>query len=220
MDNPISDPEVEKGEVAGEISSFYLAKPNLVVETINLDSVSLHATPADRSREDILLGEAELVEEFGNRKTWTLEIPKQQLFRKIYAIGTDPDGLTTERVVFPIAGITEIHEVLWEDVPEERFSLKIGERKLIGEKEIVLNQILEDSRCPATSNCIRNGRLVVDISIDNEGEKSYVISSNEEELQVNGWFIKIIKVEPKATEEQIVDEEYSVNFSIITDPNL
>ena len=206
-----------KQEVTGEIISFYVAKPNLVVETTGLESVSVYVTPADRKVEDYLFGSGVLVEEYGERRTWIIEIPEPQLVRKVYAIGTDEGGLTTEREVFPIAGISEIYSALWTETPEIIITLGIGESSTVGGTKITLNRILEDSRCPQSTKCIQSGRIVAEISIVNEKfiEEIFVISSSEEDLHINNNFIKMVKTDPPAEEGGISDEQYEVSFSII-----
>ena len=206
-------------KVSGEIISFYIAKPNLVVETTGLESVSVYATPADRKLEDYLFGEGILVEESGERKTWIIEIPEPQLVRKVYAIGADKNYLTTEREVFPIAGISEIYYALWAEAPEEIVTLSVGESVLVNATKITLNRVLEDSRCPQSAKCIQAGRVVAEVTFvdDKLNKEIFVISSSEEDLHINNNFIKIIKTEPQAEDGNISNEQYKISFSIIKD---
>ena len=210
-------------EVAGEIASFYIAKPNLVVETTGLESVSVYATPADRKLEDYLLGEGILVEEYGERRTWLIEIPEPQLVRKVYAIGTDKNDLTTEREVFPIAGISEISSALWAESTEKIITLDIGGSSAVNSLNIKLNKILEDSRCPQSVKCVQAGRIVAEVSIIGEDltEEIFVISSSEEDLHIYDSFIKIVKTDPPAEEGgEISNNQYKISFSIIKDLKL
>lgn len=218
----LDDIQPQKQEVAGEIASFYISKPNLVVETTGLESVSVYATPADRKLEDYLFGEGMLVEEYGERKTWIIEIPEPQLVRKVYAIGADKNSLTTEREVFPIAGISEIYYALWAETPEEIVTLSVGESASINDTRITLNRILEDSRCPQSAKCIQAGRVVAEISFVNENltKDIFVISSSEEDLHIYDNFIKIIKTEPLAEGDGISNKQYKISFSIIRDLKL
>jgi len=216
-ENPLQVLEKEPQEISGEVTSFYVARPNLVVETVGLDSVNIFATPADRQEEDFILGEAVLVEEFGKRRTWTLAIPEQQLIRKIYTIGTDSAGVTTERTVFPIAGIAEIYESLWENSPEIVQEFTIEEEYVIDGKRMYISKILEESRCPIAVTCIQAGRLVIEFVIEDELSKDlFVVSSNDDELRVNEYFIKILKVLPIAQEGDISVQEYNITLSIIS----
>lgn len=219
-DNPLQVLDDEQQEVQGEITSFYVAPPNLVVETVNLSAARVFATPADRQEEDFLWGDATLVEEHGKRQTWTFSIPTPQLVRKIYVIGEDAQGLTTERTVFPTAGISEIYDALWSDSPEISETLQVGERFTTETFELQLEQILEDSRCPVRGECIQAGRLVVEImaSSDEVAEEQFVISSTEDELKIGKHYVKIVAVRPSARQEDIPPEQYEVTFSIMTNP--
>ena len=44
-----------------------------------------------------------------------------------------------------------------------------------------------------------------------------VVASNEDELRLDSYFIKIIKINPLAREGDIPPDEYSITFSVITD---
>ncbi len=204
-------------EVAGEITSFYVARPNLVVETTDLAGVTLYATPADRTKEDAVIGRGVLVEEFGSRQTWTIEIPESQLLRKIYVIGVDDNGITTERTVFPIAGIVDIYRSLWVDAPEVVERVSVGDSIYFDDVEIVFNRVLEDSRCPVGSQCIQAGRLVIELGVLREGGvlEQYVLSSNEEDIHMKPYFITILNIDPPAQEENIQVSEYNIALSII-----
>lgn len=217
--NLLQNQDEEPQEVAGEITSLYVALPNLVIETADLSAVSVYATPADRQEEDFLWGEAQLVEQFGQRQTWTFAVPAPQLLRKVYVIGEDANGLTTERTVFPIAGISDIYEALWDTTPNVIDTLAVGDVLVGDEYSLRLEQILEDSRCPADVRCIQAGRLVVEILVSENGEEErFVISSAEEEVNMGDRYIKIIQIDPHPSEEEIADNEYAVTFSIIDDP--
>jgi len=215
FNKPQPIPNLISEEVSGEITSFYLAKPNLVVETIGLESVSFYATPADRSLPDFLLGQGALVEEFNDRQTWTFDIPEAILIRKIYTIGTDRWGLNTERQVFPIAGIPEIYKSLWTEVPEKLVKLQLGQGVVLENGKLTFDRVLEDSRCPVNADCIQTGRLAIELSL---GEQTFVLSSNDEELNLGNQYLRIVRVFPSAEGIGIKPSEYVVTFSIITNP--
>ncbi|MCI5108757.1 MAG: hypothetical protein MRY49_02825 [Candidatus Pacebacteria bacterium] len=196
-----------------EIVDFYLSKPNLVIESRNLSGVDIYASPGDPESEDYLLGEADLVESFGQMQTWIFPIPEPEFLREIYTIGYDLALNQTENVYFPIIGVSSIYESLWVNVPEKTLTLSLGESSTVGESEFLFGKVLEDSRCPVEVNCIQAGRIVIEVVVDG---KSIVISNTDEEVKVGNYFIKISGVFPDANHEGISLDRYRLTLSVIS----
>ncbi len=210
----ISKTSLETGLIYG----FSATDSNFVIETVDAASVEVFVYSAEK--EVVSIGQGHLVESYGDKQTWIMSLPDPVMAREIYVTGLDSEGNTMDRFDFPVKGISEIYKVLWTDIPQKITTFSVGQKVEYDGLKIVLNKILEDSRCVTGVVCVQTGRIAVDISVEDvfSGEKgNYTITTNDDEFLAGDYLIKILSVMPEKTIEEISMDEYRVTISIITD---
>ena len=103
-------------------------------------------------------------------------------------------------------------------VETELFRLKVGGQYQTNELITVkLLQVTEDSRCPATVQCVWQGRLVAEIELFMDQKKQNMkISTDANEVMFENRIIRLMEVTPSPHEpgKQISQSEYQIMFVI------
>lgn len=84
---------------------------------------------------------------------------------------------------------------------DEEFQLKVGEKALVRELDLILTfiEVIEDSRCPINVYCIWSGRVTIKISLTGRdlGAETIILSMPEsEKKELDGYILMLLKVEP------------------------
>lgn len=113
---------------------------------------------------------------------------------------------------------------------EEAFALKVGQRMEVVDEgvNVQLVQIVQDSRCPDGTQCIRAGEVTVELELSKEGKETAqlqlsgppfgALEGSEERSPVAVWEnyeITLQQVEPYPREgESIAKEDYEVTVKV------
>jgi len=76
--------------------------------------------------------------------------------------------------------------------------------------EVKLVKVTEDSRCPQGTNCIWEGRVVVDLLVGDIN----VLVNTQTPKDTLGYSFTILSVEPVKTEIEISQEDYIIELNV------
>ncbi len=95
-------------------------------------------------------------------------------------------------------------------------TLKVGESKNVGDFNLVLNKILEDSRCPVDVVCIQAGRVRAQVNFSaGKTSEAKEISSDSKPIVFGIYKISMTDVKPVNTsKKQIETRDYKLSFHI------
>jgi hypothetical protein len=103
------------------------------------------------------------------------------------------------------------------------FNLRFGQTASIEEEEIVIRfaDVTEDSRCPVNVTCVWEGQVTTALNISIARKEPTVCSltgrAGHEELasaDIDGYSIKLLKVEPPKTKDKIDLAEYIITLIV------
>ncbi|MDN5327324.1 MAG: hypothetical protein PWP41_2020 [Moorella sp. (in: firmicutes)] len=101
---------------AAGITSFTIARPDLVVKGQNLARVEIWAVPTGTGiteKDYQLLGQAGKKSEDNGHQVWTFPIPQKTILAtEIFARGFDARGHEVGRVSLPVTGVTDLNKAL------------------------------------------------------------------------------------------------------------
>lgn len=90
----------------------------------------------------------------------------------------------------------------------------VGQPVRAGELVATPQEVTEDSRCPADTNCVWAGRVVLSTRIDGPGWRETVPLTLGETYQTHGTQIVLASVQPaRTTQDPIVPGEYRFAFA-------
>jgi len=96
--------------------------------------------------------------------------------------------------------------------------LSVGQTGKLGDLNITLNKIVQDSRCPTDVQCIWAGLVETEVTIGGFTKLETIkISSGKTPVLFDGYHISISSVTPSAKSgEKISTDEYKVTFHVVS----
>ena len=92
-------------------------------------------------------------------------------------------------------------------------TVQIGDVLTLGSGiEIMPIRVIEDSRCPAEVMCIQAGKLVVEVAVTYEGDRTIVPMGIGNEVDAAGGTLRMVSAPPRQT---VMDtpEDYRLGFA-------
>lgn len=90
---------------------------------------------------------------------------------------------------------------------------RLGEAATLGDVTVVPQKLFEDSRCPATVQCVWAGRVRIEIRLATDaGPQLHELTSGQP-LPLSGGTLELVEVEPEAKPDRtIYPEDYRFGF--------
>lgn len=210
-------------DVEGQsIVSFELRDDAFIASSVNLDQIEVRYLPAGDNPAEVVFGTMVLeTTDEGGIQNWSRALPDNPLLVQSVTAHGFVDGVEVDAIELSADDLAELR-VLWFEVPTQQIVLKIGEKQMIDGLEIALEDILEDSRCPANANCITAGQVRAQVRLTtSQAAQTVVMSTNGEGVGFDNYFVEIDSVEPQAVlDVEIPRALYEVVFAVSRDIKL
>jgi hypothetical protein len=112
-------------------------------------------------------------------------------------------------IITPIISMTE----------GTQFEMSVGNKISIGNLNITLKEVSEDSRCPKNVECFWSGQVITKLEIEGkEGKEIVSLSSIREPMliQKSSYVVKITNVLPEKIDEKGINQK---NYKIVLSVN-
>ena len=95
------------------------------------------------------------------------------------------------------------------------FLSAIGHRSELGGRTVAPLKVIEDSRCPASVQCIRAGTVRLQVRLEYDGNSRVEVVGLNQPVSFEGKWLHLVEVCPaRSSPERLADRDYHFTFAI------